>query len=90
MSTTEIQVPANEIRPGDAIKFGPGPLVGVRWAPVVRHSAPPESTSNDTDRIGFALGVFDRVYGYFTPATAVHTIRRHTEDVPDVWTLVAA
>lgn len=96
MITTEIKVTAGEIRPGDLIKFGPGPLTGVRWEKVLRHSAPPESTNAATDRVGFAIdlpwttGIARGAYGYYAPAHQVHTIRRNTNPAPSIWTLVAA
>lgn len=97
MSTsTEVQVAAREIRPGDEIKFGPGPLIGIRWQKVLRHSAAPESTNQATDRVGFTIavpsgaGVQGGTSGYYVTPTTVHTIRRHTTAVPSIWALVTA
>lgn len=95
-TTTEIQVTAREIRPGDEIKFGPGPLNGIRWQRVLHHSAAPENTVRATDRVGFTIavpsgaGVQGGTSGYYATPTTVHTIRRHTTAVPSIWALVTA
>lgn len=94
MVTTEIRVTAREIRPGDEIKFGPGPLLGARWEKVLRYSPTPESTTQITNRVGFTIAApFTKngsTYGYYADANSVHTVRRNTTDVPALWALVAA